>query len=137
MRWNLMLAIGVAAATVAAQLTATTAPAAAGDDRDGTGIGQALSGPSPFADGCPGRRRDAEAIAGAEIEPAITVDPGNARSIVATWQQDIGGNASRSDLVASSRDGGETWTTSTIPGLTVCSGGDGGLRIRPVAVDRR
>jgi hypothetical protein len=123
MRWNLMLTMGAAAAVAAAQLTATTAPAAAGDDRDGMGIEQALSGPSPFAGGCPGRRRDAEAIAGAEIEPAITVDPGNARSIVATWQQDIGGNASRSDLVASSRDGGETWTTSTIPGLTVCSGG--------------
>jgi hypothetical protein len=122
MRSNLIL-IGMAAATVAAQLTATGAPAAAGGDRDGAGSVEALSGPTPFADGCPGRRRDAEAIAGAEVEPAITADPRNPRHIVATWQQDIGGNASRSDLIASTSDGGRTWRTSAVPELTVCSGG--------------
>jgi hypothetical protein len=123
MRANRILQIGMAATTVAVQLAATGGPAAAADDHDGSRSLSVLSGHSPFAEGCPDRRRDAEAIAGAEIEPAITADPRNPRRIVATWQQDIGGIASRSDLIASTVDGGESWTTSTIPGLTVCTGG--------------
>jgi hypothetical protein len=36
---------------------------------------RAISGPSPFAAGCPGARLDATAIAGHELETAITVNP--------------------------------------------------------------
>jgi len=81
-----------------------------------------VSGPSPFAAGCPGPH-DNQAITGHELEPAITVNPADPRNIVATWKQDVGPEQSRSDLVGSSFDGGKTWTRSTIPGLTRCTGG--------------
>jgi hypothetical protein len=83
---------------------------------------QVVSGPSPFAAGCPGAFDDLS-ITGYELESAITVNPANPRNIVATWKQDAGPVVSRSDLVASSRDGGKTWTRSAIPGLSVCTGG--------------
>ena len=82
----------------------------------------ALSGPTPFPHGCPGAAQDDTHIAGAEIEPAITVDPSRPGTIVATWQQDLG-HGGRSDLIATSRDGGRTWSRRTIPGLTRCTGG--------------
>jgi hypothetical protein len=85
---------------------------------------QAISGPTPFPLGCPGALFDDSNIAGHELESAITVNPANPRNIVATWKQDVGPfSPGRSDLVASSLDGGKTWARSTIPGLTVCSGG--------------
>jgi hypothetical protein len=83
---------------------------------------RALSGPTPFPDGCPGAAQDGAHIAGAEIEPAVTVDPSRPGTIVATWQQDLG-YAGRSDLIGTSRDGGRTWSRRTIPGLTRCTGG--------------
>jgi BNR repeat-like domain len=83
---------------------------------------QVVSGPSPFAAGCPGAGDDL-VITGHELEPAITVNPADPRNIVAAWKQDVGPAQSRSDLVASSRDGGKSWTRSTIPGLTTCTGG--------------
>src|SRR5439155_14598144 len=65
---------------------------------------------------------DAEHIAGAEIEPAVTVDPRRPRTVVAAWQQDLGFGG-RTDLISSSHDGGRTWSRRTIPGLTRCTGG--------------
>lgn len=82
-----------------------------------------VSGPSPFAAGCPGARFDDTNITGHELEPAITVNPANPRNIVATWKQDVGPQSTRSDLAAASLDGGKTWKRRTIPGLTVCTGG--------------
>ena len=82
-----------------------------------------VSGPSPFAAGCPGAAFDATMITGQEVEPSITVNPANPRNIVGTWKQDVGPDSTRSDLVASSRDGGRTWRRSTIPGLSKCTGG--------------
>ena len=84
---------------------------------------QAISGPSPFAAGCPGALFDDTNITGHELEPAIAVNPADRRNIIATWKQDVGPDSTRSDLVASSQDGGKTWTRTTIPGLTVCTGG--------------
>jgi hypothetical protein len=84
---------------------------------------QAISGPSPFAAGCPGGLHDDTNITGHELETAITVNPANPRNIIATWKQDVGPDSTRSDLVASSQDGGKTWTRTTIPDLTVCTGG--------------
>lgn len=81
-----------------------------------------VSGPSPFAAGCPRAALDDTHVAGDEIEPAITVNTANPRNIVATWQQDLGFTA-RSDLIGSSLDGGRTWQRSSIPGLTICTGG--------------
>ena len=59
---------------------------------------RAISGPSPFAAGCPSARLDASAIAGHELETAVTVNRANPRNIVATWKQDVGPNTTRSDL---------------------------------------
>ena len=84
---------------------------------------QAISGPSPFPAGCPGAVLDETRITGAEIEPAITVNPAHPRNIIATWQQDVGRGAARSDLIGTSRDGGKTWKRVTIPGLSRCTGG--------------
>ena len=85
---------------------------------------KAISGPSPFAAGCPGALSDDTNITGHELEPAIAVNPADRRDIIAAWKQDVGPfNGTRSDLVASSQDGGKTWTRSTIPGLGICTGG--------------
>jgi BNR repeat protein len=121
MRARPLLVICTSLAVAAVQVVAAV-PAGAGDDSGRRRV-QVLSGPSPFADGCPGRRLDEWAITGSEIEPAITVDPSDRRRLVATWQQDIGTPAARSDLIAGSEDGGRTWRAATIPGLTVCTGG--------------
>ena len=51
---------------------------------------QVISGPSPFAGGCPGAVDDETNIAGHELEPMITVNPANPRNIIATWKQDVG-----------------------------------------------
>jgi len=82
-----------------------------------------ISGPSPFAAGCPGARFDDTNITGYELEPMVTVNPANPRNLVATWKQDAGPASTRSDLVATSLDGGKSWARRTIPGLTVCTGG--------------
>jgi hypothetical protein len=121
--------------TVAA-LAAVSQPAAAGPPAGDTSTSghpghsrhhvvrglKPLSGPTPFPGGCPGAAQDDTHIAGAEIEPAVTVDPRRPRTIVATWQQDLGFGG-RSDLIGTSRDGGRTWSRRTIPGLTRCTGG--------------
>src|SRR5438093_3332619 len=64
---------------------------------------EVISAPTPFATGCAGALFDETHIAGAEIEPFVTVNPANSRNIVATWQQDLG-FAARSDLIGTSRD---------------------------------
>src|SRR5438046_1110978 len=68
-----------------------------------------LSGPTPFPAGCPGAAFDSTAIAGQELEPSITVNPANPRNLVAAWIQDVGPSAARTDLTASSLNGGRTW----------------------------
>jgi hypothetical protein len=87
-----------------------------------------VSGPSPFSAGCPGAAFDSTMVAGQELETSITVNPANPRNLVASWIQDEGPKSSRTNLIASSLNGGKTWTRSTIPALTKCEGGtaDGG-----------
>jgi hypothetical protein len=112
--------LGVA---LVALLAAPALPAAAGGRPYKVKSLKAISGPSPFPAGCPGALFDETNITGHELEPMITVNPARPRNIIATWKQDVGPFATRSDLVASSQDGGKSWTRSTIPGLTVCTGG--------------
>ena len=112
-RFLVVLAVAV---TAAVPSMAAAAPYRVEDLRQ-------VSGPSPFAAGCPGAAFDATMITGQEVEPSITVNPADPRNIVATWKQDVGPDSTRSDLVASSLDGGRTWTRSTIPGLSKCTGG--------------
>jgi hypothetical protein len=85
---------------------------------------KAISGATPFPDGCPGAANDDAHIPGYETEPSITVNPRRPRRIVASWMQDPGpGVAARSTPIAWSRNRGRTWRRTTIPGLTVCTGG--------------
>ena len=112
------MAIRAFAAAASALLLIALLPAAAGSAPYKVKDLRVLSGPSPFATGCPGALFDETRIAGAEIEPAITVNPADPRNIVATWQQDVGRFASRSDLIGTSRNGGRSWKRVTIPGLS-------------------
>ena len=103
---------------------AATVPAPAKADPFKVENLQAISGPSPFAAGCPGALQDDTNITGYELEPMITVNPANRRNIIATWKQDVGPfDGTRSDLIASSLDNGKTWSRSTIPSIGVCTGG--------------
>ena len=84
---------------------------------------RAVSGKTPFADGCgvPG-----QPTASSEAEPYIAVDPKRPRRIVITWQQDrfaVDGGA-LSNLVAVSRDGGRHWKRVEVPGASICTGGE-------------
>ena len=83
-----------------------------------------ISGPTPFAAGCPGAFHDADKTDGLVIEPSIAVNPENRRNIVATWKQDVSPEFNaRDDLIASSFDGGRSWRRTAVPGLTRCTGG--------------
>lgn len=80
-----------------------------------------VSGRSPFPDGCGvDNSFFGEGFQNAETEPTLAVNPKNPRNIVAAWMQD----ASASYVVGTSFDGGATWRTVTVPGISVCTGGD-------------
>jgi hypothetical protein len=85
-----------------------------------------VSGPSPFAE-CTAdfiNFQNGRVFVGAEVEPWVAVNPANPRNIVATWQQDRWSNGGARGLaVGTSFDGGLTWRTVPIPGLTPCTGG--------------
>ncbi|MEO7442962.1 MAG: sialidase family protein, partial [Acidimicrobiales bacterium] len=59
-----------------------------------------------------------------EVEPWLTVNPADPRQVAGIWQQDRWSNGgSRGLVTGSSGDGGRTWTTTALPGVSVCSGG--------------
>jgi hypothetical protein len=82
---------------------------------------RAISSISPYAPGC-GTDIEAqgfgERVADTETEPTLTVDPRDSRKLVAGWMQDL----YRGYVTAWSTDSGATWTTSTVPGISRCSG---------------
>jgi len=69
-----------------------------------------------------------------EVEPFLAVNPTNEQNIVGVWQQDRWSNAeSRGNVVATSFDGGATWTTVTSTKTSLCTGGteaNGGAMFR-------
>ena len=85
-----------------------------------------ISGPSPLA-GCtddltPGNT--GTNYPETEIEPWVDVNPHNLLNILVGWQQDRWNNGGAKGLVAGvSFDGGGTWNSVVIPGITLCSGG--------------
>src|SRR3989442_6605033 len=98
-----------------------------------TGALAQVSGTSPFA-GCtaddvagqiardPSGQR--EVLLNAEVEPWVDVNPTNPNNIVAFWQQDRWSDGGSRGLVAGvSMNGGTSWTSVAIPGITLCSGG--------------
>jgi hypothetical protein len=59
-----------------------------------------------------------------ELEPSLAINPTDSGNVVATWQQDrwsSGGSAGSG--YGTSTNGGSTFDTDVIPGLTLCSGG--------------
>jgi len=72
----------------------------------------------PFA-GAAGSEADTQ------VEPSVALDPNDPSTVVAVFQQgrfDTNG-ASVDPGFATSQDGGRTWTTGNLPGLTVAVGG--------------
>lgn len=61
-----------------------------------------------------------------EVEVSQAVDPHNPNHLLVTWQQDryLERGGARGIGSAVSFDGGKTWTTAMLPGITVCDGGD-------------
>lgn len=68
-------------------------------------------------------------VLNSEVEPFVAVNPTNASNVVAVWQQDRWagaageGGGSRGLVVATSFDGGLTWTTITGTKGSLCTGG--------------
>jgi hypothetical protein len=59
-----------------------------------------------------------------EVEPWVDVNPTNPNNIVAFWQQDRWSDGGARGLVAGvSFDGGTSWESVVIPGISQCSGG--------------
>jgi hypothetical protein len=85
-----------------------------------------VSGASPFRD-CTADDPAAQAgqvFMDSEVEPWLTVNPADPRQVAGLWQQDRWSNGGARGLVAgSSHDGGRTWVTAPLPGVSVCSGG--------------
>jgi hypothetical protein len=83
-------------------------------------------GQSPFAD-CQAdqvAQQSGTNYPNTEIEPYVAGNPTTARNLLAGWQQDRWDNGgARSDVAGVSKDGGATWRTVIIPGITLCSGG--------------
>ncbi len=107
-------------------MLASMVPAMAAGPQVQSGPLRQVSGGSPFvdctADNIPGQ--SGTVFIGSEVEPWIDVNPNNADHMVGTWQQDRWSDgAARGLVTAVSMDGGATWETVIIPGLTQCSGG--------------
>jgi hypothetical protein len=90
-----------------------------------------VTGPTPFAS-C-----TADNVAGqsgvlfpdSAVEPWVDINPINSSNIVGSWQQDRWSNGGSRSLVAGvSTDGGKTWASVPIPGITACSGNPDFLR---------
>jgi hypothetical protein len=59
-----------------------------------------------------------------EVEPWLAVNPTNPRNLAGGWQQDRWSNGGARGVVAGvSVDGGLTWTSVVVPGISKCSGG--------------
>jgi hypothetical protein len=60
-----------------------------------------------------------------EVEPAVAIDPNNAATITAAFQVGRDGNngGAQDGGFATSRDGGQTWTSGFLQGLTTVNGG--------------
>src|SRR3990170_1017863 len=101
-----------------------TGPSVAGPFSPG-GLVQ-VSGTSPFA-GCTADNVGGQSgtnVLHSEVEPWIDVNPANPSNIVGIWQQDRWSNGGARGLVAGwSTDGGTSWTSVVIPGISKCSTG--------------
>jgi hypothetical protein len=89
-----------------------------------------ISAASPYPPGCGidmSQTGFGDGFSDTEAEPSLAVDPHNSLNLVAAWMQDL----YQGYVVASSRNGGITWTTATVPGVSPCSGSEYELAADP------
>ncbi len=105
-------------------IAAMASPGAVADSIMTVGPERQVSGASPLAAGCglnPGVPAGFN-TPDSEVEPWVDVNPTDADNIVAYWQQDRWSNGGARALVAGvSMNGGTSWTSVIVPGLTECS----------------
>jgi hypothetical protein len=83
-----------------------------------------VSGASPFAGCTADAGQPGNVYLNSEVEPWLDVNPANLDNLGGAWQQDRWDNGGARGLVAGrSLNGGVTWATASIPGLTKCAGG--------------
>ena len=84
---------------------------------------RAVTGPSPFIEGCENPVTTPSA-AGAEVEPFVATDPSDSRHLIGVWQQDrFSDGGARGLGTAVSSDGGRNWMPATPPAFSHCTGG--------------
>jgi hypothetical protein len=89
-----------------------------------------ISSASPYPQGCGidmSQTGFGDGFNNAEAEPSLAVDPRNFLNFVAAWMQDL----YQGYVVASSLNGGITWSTTTVPGVSPCSGSEYELAADP------
>lgn len=105
--------------TVAACVPGRQSPSSSPPSALGNLSPRVLSEASPIAS-CHGTGQ----LVDAPEEPSLAADPHDRHHLVAAWQQDRRAAGAAFGLaVAVSRNGGETWRESMLPGLTQCAGG--------------
>jgi hypothetical protein len=62
-----------------------------------------------------------------ETDTMVAADPRRQDHLVATWDQDD----HKSNVTATSRDGGKSWRISTVPGISKCTGGSSDQVVDP------
>jgi hypothetical protein len=83
-----------------------------------------VSSATPFTDTSDLAGQKGHVSLNSEVEPRLAVDPTNNQHVVAVWQQDRWSNGGARGIVAGdSTDGGVTWTSVVVPGLSLASGG--------------
>src|SRR5215213_3560517 len=83
-----------------------------------------VSEASPFSANCGLAGQTGTNYPGTEIEPWVDVNPADSDNLIGAWQQDRWSNgASRGNVVGTSSDGGQTWTTVSQTKNSLCTGG--------------
>jgi len=84
-----------------------------------------VSAPSMFASGCDGVASETGTVyPNTAVEPYLIINPYSENNLVAAWQQDRWSNGgSRGLMLASSVDGGNSWTRTSAP-FSRCTGGN-------------
>src|SRR5215472_16845052 len=85
-----------------------------------------ISQPSTFVPGCDGVPASGTLYANTAVEPSMAANPFNPMNLIAAWQQNRWSNGGAQGLMlASSVDGGSSWTLTSAP-FSRCTGGNAG-----------
>jgi len=85
-----------------------------------------VSQPSTFVPGCDGVPASGTLYANTAVEPSMAANPFNPMNLIAAWQQNRWSNGgSQGLMLASSVDGGMSWTLTNAP-FSRCTGGNAG-----------